>query len=80
MINDASTDKTFQGLVILLKSHYSPHYIEVSERYKFNSRIQQSTESAKDFIIVLKQLSVNCNFRTFLDEALRDRLIVGLRD
>ena len=33
-----------------------------------------------DYILVLKKLSIHCNFDQYLNRALRDRFVFGLRD
>jgi len=33
-----------------------------------------------DYILVLKKLSIHCNFDQYLNRALRDRFVCGLRD
>jgi hypothetical protein len=43
-------------------------------------RSQKSGESISDFALELQALAERCEFKEFLDTALRDRLIVGLCD
>ena len=50
----------------------------ISERFKFNKRNQKEGETVGDYVIQLKQLSIHCEFGTFLDDALRDRFVCGL--
>ena len=52
-------------------------------RFLFNSREQQSSESIEDFVKSLKELSHRCKYTTstqLVQELIRDRLIVGLRN
>lgn len=49
-------------------------------RYEFYNRVQKLNESAENFVLAIKLLADNCNFREFKEEAVRDRLIIGLRD
>ncbi|XP_062553055.1 uncharacterized protein LOC134218172 [Armigeres subalbatus] len=49
-------------------------------RYKFYNRSQGHSESSENFVLAVKLLAENCNFRDFKDEAVRDKLILGLRD
>lgn len=74
------TDKSFDDLVKYLDEIYSPRRLVVSERFKFNQCCQSPGESVQEFITTLKKLASHCEFDTFLDDALRDRLIVGLVD
>jgi len=51
----------------------------ISECYNFNRRQQAANESVADYVAELRRLSAHCEFRTFLDDALRDRFVCGLR-
>ena len=51
----------------------------IAERFNFHRRYQQQGESVSEFAAELKKQSLNCKFETHLDEALRDRLVCGLR-
>lgn len=73
-------DKKFEELLSPLKSYYAPAGLEVAERYKFHLRHQRVGETVREFLVDLRQLAARCNFGSFLDEALRDQLVVGLRD
>lgn len=48
-------------------------------RAKFYRRSQRETESIAEFVAELRSLSSSCEFENFLDEALRDRFVCGLR-
>ncbi len=72
--------KTFAELTSVLKSHLSPEPITIAERFRFYKRDQAESESISEYIAVLKRLSSKCLFGLFLDDALRDRLVCGLRD
>ncbi|XP_042150116.1 uncharacterized protein LOC121838113 [Ixodes scapularis] len=71
--------KTYEEVKTLLKNHYSPKTSVIAERCKFNRRIQLDHESVEDFIIELKHLARKCNFGVFLQDALRDRLVAGIK-
>ncbi|XP_037518347.1 uncharacterized protein LOC119395133 [Rhipicephalus sanguineus] len=73
------TKVTFEVAVDALKKHYAPKSSVVTERYRFHQRKQEKHESVADFIVGLKKLAATCAFGTFLEEALRDRLIAGLQ-
>lgn len=75
-ISSCSFDECSQCLI----SHYAPKTRVISETFKFHSRMQKEGESITDFITDLKQLSIKCEFETYLDRALRDQLVVGLND
>ena len=71
-------DKTYNDLVGLLKKHYNPKPLVISEQFKFNRRNQKEGEKVADYVVEWKRLSVNCDFKNFLDDALRDRFVCGL--
>ena len=70
--------KTFKDLSVVLKNHFQPQPTVIAERYKFHERKQKNNESIMDYLADLKKLAANCEFKDFLDEALRDRLVCGL--
>lgn len=68
----------YEDIIKLLKKHFKPGSNIISERYKFNMKTQESSESVSDFILELKIKSQTCEFKDFLDEALRDRFVAGI--
>lgn len=50
------------------------------ERYKFYARNQQGDESVFEYITALNELSVNCKFQDYFDDALRDKFVCGLKN
>ena len=72
-------DKSFDELKELLVSHYSPKPILIAERFKFHCRNQHESQTVAQFVVELKRLALKCEFGTFLEEALRDRLLCGLK-
>ncbi|XP_045183417.2 uncharacterized protein K02A2.6-like [Mercenaria mercenaria] len=72
-------DKSYADLVKLLKNHYNPKPLTISERFKFNKRNQKEGETVSEYVVELKRLSTHCDFGTFLNDALRDRFVCGLR-
>ena len=68
-----------KSLMKSLKNHYSQKPITIAERYHFHIRNQAPTENVTEYIAELRRLTSTCEFGTFLEEALRDRLVCGLR-
>ena len=60
-------------------SHYSHKPIRITEPFKFHRRNQHGSETVAQFVVELKRLALKCEFGTFLEEALRDRLLCGLK-
>ena len=54
--------------------------VEIAERFKFFKRIQQDKESLANYLAELRTLAKTCNFGNYLDMALHDQLVCGLRD
>lgn len=66
-------------LVQELKSHFEPDGLVEANRFTFHQRVQHSNESVFEFIAALQALAVNCNWGDFYDEALKTRLICGIK-
>ena len=49
------------------------------KRYKFYTRDQKQDESVSEYIAELRKLSLYCEFKAFLDDALRDKFVCGLK-
>ena len=73
------SSKTYTQLAGILKVHYAPKKLVIAERYRFQNCVQKEGESVSTFVANLKRLASTCNFGTYLNEALRDRFVCGLR-
>lgn len=73
-------DHTFDQLVETLKNHFKPCTLTIVERYRFGCRNQQPNETIAEYVVTLKHMASTCNFGTFLKDALRDKLVSGIRD
>ncbi|XP_028660385.2 uncharacterized protein K02A2.6-like [Erpetoichthys calabaricus] len=72
-------DKSFDDIAKILDSHFSPKPLLIAERFRFHKRNQEEGESVAQYVAVLKKLTEYCEFGANLDDALRDRLVCGLR-
>jgi len=79
LMPDKPVHKSYAQLKETLMTHYAPRPIVIAERYRFYKRDQQESESVSDFVVMLKNLASTCEFGNFLNEALRDRFVCGLR-
>lgn len=52
----------------------------IVQRTKFYTRNRQPGESITDYVAELRSMCEDCRFGTFLDEMLRDKLVVGVND
>ena len=68
--------------VILTKldEYFVPKRNTIYERYVFNCRSQKHGKSFDQLLTELREFAATCQFGTFEDEMLRDRIVTGLRD
>ena len=72
-------EKTFEELANVLKAHFQQKPLLIAERYRFYQRTQAIGESVQDYVADLRRLAITCEFGDFLDQALRDRFVCGLK-
>ena len=53
---------------------------ETYERYKFNTRNQQTTEHIDAYLSALRKLAKTCNYSTLEESLLRDRIVLGIKN
>ena len=73
-------EKSFAQLKEILMAHFEPKLLVIAERFRFHQRSQQEIESVQEYVAELKCMAKHCNFQTYLNEALRDRFVCGLRN
>ena len=68
--------------VILTKldEYFVPKRNTIYERYVFSCRSQKHGKNFDQFLTELRKFAATCQFGTFEDEMLRDRIVTGLRD
>ena len=69
-----ATDHSYTELMELVKKQ---RLSAITQRFKFNSRVQQPGETVAQYIAEFRKLSEYCDFKDNLEEMLRDRLHVG---
>lgn len=74
------SSKTYQQLKLLMYNHFSPKPSEIVQRYQFDSRSRQPTETVSEYVAELRRLAHDCNYGVSLEQMLRDRLVCGLND
>lgn len=72
-------DKSLAEVIAVLEKHFDPTPAVIAERFKFHKRDQLPGESIADCIAELRCLTTHCAFGEYLSDALRDRLVCGLR-
>ncbi|KAL5517983.1 hypothetical protein EMCRGX_G003642 [Ephydatia muelleri] len=71
--------QSFDEIREVLQGHFQPKPLVIAERFKFHQRNQSESESVVQYLAELHKLAKTCEFKAFLDEALRDRFVCGLR-
>ena len=74
------TDISLDNIVVLLQTHYRPQTVEIAEHFKFYKCTQGTSEGTADFMAALRCLAKTCNFGQYLETALCDQFVCGLRD
>lgn len=72
--------QTYEEVKTLFETHFSGKKNIIYERAKFNLRQQHEGETAREYIESLQKLSKSCDYGTLVDELIRDRIVVGIRD
>ena len=70
--------KSLDDLVRLMRDNMEPKAIVIAERYKFYKRNQKEGETIASYIAELCRLARKCEFKDYLNTALRDQLVCGL--
>ena len=72
--------KSFAELQKALTDHFEPKPLVIAGQFYFHQRTQGSNESVLEYVTKLWRLATHCEFNTFLQDALRDWLVCGLRN
>ncbi len=73
-------DLKYSEIVSCLIDHFAPKVNIRVERFKFGKLSQNEGESTNEFILKLKSYAATCKFGVFLDDALADKFISGIRN
>ena len=76
---DDPATKGFDAIVKLLDNHLSPKPLVIAERFRFHKRDQKDGESIPVYVAELRKLSEHCDFKANLNDALRYRLVCGIK-
>lgn len=77
VLPDKPSDRTYDETVATLARPTRP--LIIAERFRFHKRNQEEGESVTMFVASLKTLAEHCEFNEVLNEAIRHRLVCGLR-
>ena len=73
-------DKKIDKVIQKLEQHCEPKKNVSYERYKFNSRSQESGETIDQYVTILRKLSESCEFGTLKDSLIKDRIVLGVNN
>lgn len=71
-------NKTYAEHVVALKLYFEPSG-NITETYKFY-KAEQWSKSVREFMVELKHMAEKCKFESYLNRALRDKFVCGIRD
>lgn len=74
------TEVTYDEIVTHCKKLFIGERNSIVEHYKFSSRSQHDGETLSDYAVELQAIAEHCEFGVFLDTALRDRFVAGIRN
>ena len=73
--------KTLDNVIKLFDNHFEPVKNVIYERLKFNNLKQEPGQSIHQFIVAVQTQAVNCDYgEPIVNELIRDRIVVGVRD
>ena len=70
---ETPSSKKYEELVAVLGDHLNPKPLVIAERFKFHNRKQQEGETVAQYMAALRKLTERCEFKDYLEEALRDQ-------
>ncbi|XP_059929766.1 uncharacterized protein LOC132473577 [Gadus macrocephalus] len=76
---DKPGEMDYGRVVEVLQAHFAPRPLVIAERFRFHKRNQGEEETVAQYVAVLKRLSEHCEFGAYLEDALRDRFVCGLK-
>ena len=78
----AAQRSTYAGVVRKLDEHFGVRKNVIFERAKLNTRRQLPGETSEQYILALYTLAERCNYttRAQMEQEIRDRLVIGIRD
>ena len=73
-------DKSLGDLVTTLKKHFEPEPLVIAERFCLHQCSQNIGDTVTEYVAELRRLATHCQYGVHLEEALRDRLVCGIRN
>lgn len=73
------SSKTYVQLADILKARFEEKRLVIAESFRFYDAHQRGDENITEFACRLQKLASSCDFGAFLQRALRDRFVSGIR-
>ena len=70
----------FEQLSNVLQKHFEPKPVVIVQRFHFHRRNQAPGETVAEYVAELCRLAMHCKSEGYLEEALQDRLVCGLKN
>lgn len=77
---EVPSSKKYEELVAILGEHLNPKPLVIAERFTFHDRNQKEGETVAQYMAALRKLTERCEFKDYLEEALRDHVVCGLQN
>ncbi|CAG2255531.1 unnamed protein product [Mytilus edulis] len=77
---ETENDRTVDIVLQKFDTYCNPLKNETVERYKFNSRTQQSGESVSKYYTELKLIAAHCGYGAIEESLIRDQIVCGIKD
>ena len=68
----------YATIVKLVQDYYEPQISSIVQRFKFNTRERESTETVAAYVAALRELAERCKYERTLPDMLRDHLVCGV--
>ena len=65
MIPDKPAEKSLKDIIAVMEKHFEPKPLVISERFKFNKRVQLPSETVSKYVAELRKLSEIVNSKPF---------------
>ena len=73
-------DQSLGDIYEKLQGHFEPTRTSIVERYHFHKPDQAAGETVTEYEAALQNLATHCEFEGYLEQALRDRFVCGIRN
>ncbi|PFX21908.1 Transposon Ty3-I Gag-Pol polyprotein [Stylophora pistillata] len=78
--DEEDDDKKSDKVLSKFEQYCEPKKNVSYKRYKFFSRAQESGESIKQYVMILKKLCETCEFGTLKNSLIKDRIVLGVNN